>query len=119
MSDQIKTIKQLTAADTGWWASGDGTTYEEGPFQTRGEALQAGLDNELGFEVVGGESSWEFTVALCTIPAVRVSEYFDGLDFIDETNHRLPELLHEGEGETLILSDDQIADLQEHVRAEI
>lgn len=119
-------LDELTASESGWWAGIIDEHYSVGPCATREEALQEAQRTDLGYEPATKDGEDEappqllFSVAFCTTKPLKLSNFFDAKDWIEDREEAAA-FDHMGEGgdELFACTQDQAADLQTRVRAAI
>lgn len=103
----MKTIEELTEADTSWYSSNDEVVWHGGPYATREEAEACAKDEE------------HRLITLATKRAIRVSHFFDQGSFFEAADERLYDLSNEDGDPILDFATAVNLDLQERVRAAI
>lgn len=103
----LKTLDQLTAADTAWYSSNDEEVWSGGPYDTREEAEVEAKANE--HRLIMQATKWP----------IRVSRFFDQADFIEQAEESLYDLANEDGDPILDFTPEVNLDLQARVRAAI
>lgn len=103
----MKTIEELTAAKTAWYASDNQEVWTHGPYETRDEAELAAFQNELPM------------VCEATIRPVRLSKVFEAEVFLERADEVYSEMMNEDGDSFFDFTEDAVADLQNSVRAAI
>lgn len=101
----MKTIEQLTKADTSWYSSNDEEIWSSGPYATREEAEACAEDED------------HRLITRATKAAIRIALYFDQGTFFEAAD----EALYDANSGELVLdfAPDVNLDLQVRVRAAI